>query len=191
MEKSKQPKINKFEAAAQISAILSQLTKKEATDVLKMVGAVYDFHLTSNFTPAAPSGPPSGRGRGGVTTPRGGKGNAQPPRQSKPKTREVKALEAQLELVKDKIRAEVKAQGSSNLDSEHPLVFERDSLLGALKKAREGSSSLRNSGTSSDSEKKAKPSKKKDPSTEDAKDTSITSPPRPKDGGGDAGKAPT
>jgi hypothetical protein len=125
-----------------------------------------------------------GRGSGRSVTPRGGKGNAQSSRKG-PKSNKTKALEAQLEVIKDNIRAEVKKQGSKTLDPEHPLVQERNKVLAMIRKDRAGSSSQRSSSNSADSEEKEKRPQKKDPPPETGqRPESNVSPSAPKGGGG-------
>jgi hypothetical protein len=141
MEKRDDPN-KRFIAAAEINLILSKLSKKEAIEVLKMVGAIYDQHLVSNFVPSAPvpMGPPTG-GRGGrkagIGRGRGSTGTKSP---SEKPSLEKRSLNTQLALVKQKIHEEIQKTGNKALPEQHDLVLQRNDLLRRLAELKEGSS---------------------------------------------------
>jgi len=173
------PKLSKFQAAAAISEILDQLSQKDAIEVLKMVSAVYDRHLVSNFAPVTtvPQGPAS---RGGRTSSGRGRGRASSAPQGP--SDQKKELNAKMKVVKDNIRAEVSKSGK-NLSSDHPLILERNQLLKELTEIRTGSNRQRDDIDSegSKSPKRQSPKEKKASSSE-SKTGSITSPSLPKGG---------
>jgi hypothetical protein len=112
-------------------------------------------------------GPPrGGKGTGRSGSAGRGRGRAPTPAE-KSSTKEKKALNATLELVKDKIHAEMKKQEGKPLDPSHSLIKERNSLLGELKKLKTGSNRPGGEETSPNLGEKENSSDERDPQEEE------------------------
>jgi hypothetical protein len=159
-----------------INEILDKCSKKDAVEVLKMVSAINDCHLVSNFAPVTrvPVGQST---RGGGSGSGRGRGKASSAPQRNP---QKKVLDQTLEKIKDQIREEVKKNGNQALKPDHSLVLERDEILARLYELKHGSSHFGNEDDTESSKKKSSSTSSKGKKEEGKAPGSNHSPSPPK-----------